>query len=228
MQIDITDLPVLYINLKKDKERNKSTKAILKQLGFKRIKRIDAVRRESIKDLSCPSGCANCQYYKTVAISRSHIKALKYASRFKEPFLIVEDDIQLSENFKTVFEIPNNADAFYVCTSEGAIRSFSQDYVNREWMPPEFSPEISNGIHSLYNMTSATAIIYMSERFKNIMKAVCEESFIFGVPHDVLLTRSMKNYNVYISNDPVFWQNGLFFMTGNKLTDYATERQRSS
>lgn len=228
MKLDITTLPVLYINLKKDKERNQSTKTILKELGFKKIKRIDAVNKEKIKDLRCPYGCANCQYYKTVAISRSHIKALKYASRFNGPFLIVEDDIQLSEDFQTVFEIPQNADAFYACTSEGAIRSFSPDYVNREWMPPEFSPEISNGIHGLYNMTSATAIVYLSDRFKKVVQAACEESFIFGVPHDVLLTRSLKNFNVYISNVPVFWQKGLFFMTGNKLTDYATERQRDS
>ena len=227
MEIDITKLPTFYINMKNEKERNRKTKQTLKDLGFKNVTRIPGVLGSKL-DIRCMSGCKDCSFYRFSGTSAAFLNAFKKAKKINGPILILEDDIILSDNFKTVFTIPDNADAFYLGTSEGAIRPFTSDYMNREWMPPEFSDDLGNGIHKLYNMTSAHAIVYISDRFKNVVQECCRYTFQTGVPHDVYLTKFMKFYNIYISNHPTFWQDGLFKMTGNDLVDYNTPRQKES
>lgn len=225
MEIDITKLPTFYINMKNEKERNRRTRQTLSDLGFTNVTRIDGVNGKKLK-LMCPEGCSDCFFYRYLGTSAAFLNAFKKAKKINGPILILEDDIILSDNFQTLFEIPDNADAFYIGNSEGAIRPLTPDYVNREWMPPEFSDDLGNGIHKLYNMTSAHAVVYISDRFKEIVQECCQQTFRNGVPHDVYLTKFMRFYNIYISNHPTFWQDGLFKMTGNDLVDYNTTRQK--
>ena len=42
MNLDLRDIPAVYINLAQDKERNESMKLVLNDCGFKNIIRIDA------------------------------------------------------------------------------------------------------------------------------------------------------------------------------------------
>ena len=97
INIDLLEIPVHYINLKKDKEKNDLIIKNLNNLGFKKI-----TRHEGIQHKNSSIGC-----------SRSHHMVL---SKVKVPFILFEDDI-LINNFLSNVDIPENSEAIYLGTS---------------------------------------------------------------------------------------------------------------
>jgi hypothetical protein len=93
MKIDLTDIPVYYINLDDQEEKRKNTETMLKQMGFKFVERFSAIRHEAGRIIGC---------------ARSHYEILK---SHKPPFIIIEDDCSLNKEFDKNIEIPDNVDA---------------------------------------------------------------------------------------------------------------------
>lgn len=223
-QIDLTKIPVFYINLSSDNQRNKSTKSLLKSLGFKNVTRVDAVLGDTL-GLTCPHvGCVpeQCSYNKYCGTSESHKKAINLGRSMYpgQPFLVMEDDCVLGEFMDTI-TLPENVDAIHLGSSEGAIRSFSEDYTLREWQWPEYDEEpTEDNLHRIYNMTSAHAIIYFSEKYMDNIIWCCDNTKKDSVPHDVMSTKFQQDFFVYSTNKPIFWQDGLYQMTGQDLLDY--------
>ena len=91
MKLKLTDIPIVYINLDEQSDRNESIKTTLNDLGFKNITRVSAY-----KDVIGKRGCAY-----------SHAIALE---EVKPPFILLEDDC-LPLNFIDEIDIPDDADA---------------------------------------------------------------------------------------------------------------------
>ncbi len=107
MNLDLREIPAIYINLESDVDKNKNMQSMLKDCGFKNIIRISG---EYTPDRPL-AGC-----------SLSHYNALEEVD---PPFIVFEDDCKI-KNFRADIEIPDDSDAVYLgISSWGRMNSHS-------------------------------------------------------------------------------------------------------
>ena len=90
MKLNLSDIPVYYINLDEDEEKKDGMEKILSKLGWN-YERFPAIKEQW--------GC-----------EKSHFKLL--SEGFSTPFLVLEDDCSLKVEV-TEFEVPDNVDCLY-------------------------------------------------------------------------------------------------------------------
>jgi hypothetical protein len=195
MNLDLKKIPVIYINLSKDTEKNNYMQNMLKELNFEHVIRLEASQFPK-------RHLAGCSY--------SHYEAL---GLLKPPFIIMEDDCKI-KNFIENIEIPENSDAIYLgISSWGRMNSHSGPFVQYE--------KISDKLFKIYNMLGAHAILYLNEEYVSLCKKIAFQAYETSEHQDIGFAEVQKYYNVYAFNDPLFYQtssNG----TDNKLDSYPT------
>ena len=183
MKINILDIPVFYINMKKDEHKRKYIEAKLKEVGFTNINRIDAIEDKN-------NG--------KVGLSKSQNIAL---SQIKPPFIVLEDDAD-PKYFSSVITVPDDADAVYLGNSQwGFMQSHSGFYLKYKEIPS------MPGVYKIYNMLSSHAILYLTEDYVNICKRTtkyCAEEY--PMPMDVPFAMIQRFYNIYTIDNPLFIQ----------------------
>jgi hypothetical protein len=114
MNLDLREIPAVYMNLEQHTEKNENMQKILKECGFKTIIRVEGVPRPD-----CPvAGC-----------SAAHHKGLL---EIDPPFVLFEDDCMI-KNFRPEIEVPDDADAVYLgISSWGRMNGHSGPYVKYE------------------------------------------------------------------------------------------------
>lgn len=183
MKINLLDIPVFYINMKKDVDKKKHIEKQLKDVGFKNVTRIDAVEDKK-------NG--------KVGLSKSQHKAL---SQIPAPFIILEDDAD-PKQFKSVIEFPDDADAVYLGNSNWGFQSGHAGF----YLKYERAPGYGN-IFRIYNMLSSHAILYLSDEYVSMCKRTtkyCAEKY--ALPMDVPFAMIQRFFNVYALNEPAFIQ----------------------
>lgn len=199
--INITNIPVVYINLEKHKEKNDSMYDLLSSVGFKIIERI-----EGVLDIENPvAGC-----------SKAHHKAL---SSFKAPFVLFEDDCVLFEkNVITQIQLPDDADALYLgISSWGRMNGHNGFYLQYD----EF--EENTNLLRIYNMLGGHSIIYLTEDYRKICEKVSYHAgYVIKDYQDVGFAEIQKFFNVYSLNYPMFYQTSNALGTKNNITSYHT------
>ena len=114
MNLDLREIPAIYINLDRDVEKNNSFQSVLKDCGFKNIIRVSG---EYTPDRPL-AGC-----------SLSHYNALQ---EVEPPFIVFEDDCKV-KNFRSVVDVPDDAEAVYLgISSWGRMNSHSGPCVQYE------------------------------------------------------------------------------------------------
>ena len=107
MNLDLREIPAVYINLEQDVERKNSIVDVLDECGFENIIRVDG-------EYTPERPLAGCSY--------SHYKALNEVA---PPFIIFEDDCKV-KNFRTIIDVPDDSDAVYLgISSWGRMNSHS-------------------------------------------------------------------------------------------------------
>lgn len=182
MKINLLDIPVFYINMAQDVDKNEYMKAKLIELGFKNINRLDAV-------VETPG---------IIGLSKSQNKAL---SQVKAPFIILEDDAD-PKNFTAEIEVPDDADAVYLGNSPWArMNSHHGFYLKYTKVDGFFET------YRIYNMLSSHAILYLTDAYVDICKRTTHYcSYVSQVPMDVPFADIQKYYNVYAFDLPHFIQ----------------------
>ena len=179
MLLELKEIPVYYINLQKDVDRNQKMVSMLDKFGFEEYTRIEAVEHQN----------------SLVGCSASHYFIL---DNFKPPFIILEDDCVLKNEY-TQINIPDNSDALYLGVSSwGRMNSHSGPCVKYE--------EVDTNLLKLYNMLSAHAILFMSERYVDICKNICFHFCKTQEHHDIGYAEVQKYFNVYALDNPMFYQ----------------------
>lgn len=183
MKIYLLDIPVFYINMKKDVEKKNHIEKKLKQLGFTNVTRIDAVEDKK-------NG--------RVGLSKSQNMAL---SKVKPPFIILEDDAD-PKYFVKQIEVPDDADAVYLGNSQwGHMQSHSGFYL-------KYKPvENFTGVYRIYNMLASHAILYLTEDYVRMCQRTtkyCAE--VNPLPMDVPFAVIQRYFNIYTINRPLFIQ----------------------
>ena len=180
MNLDLREIPAIYINLESDVEKNDNMQSMLKECGFENIIRLTA---ERFPDRPL-AGC-----------SLSHYNALHEVDA---PFIIFEDDCQV-KNFRPTVEIPDDTDAVHLgISSWGRMNSHSGPCVQSE--------SLGFGMVRIYNMLSAHAILYIDKEFISMCSCVAYQSYETAEHQDIGFAEMQRYFNVYAFNEPMFYQ----------------------
>ena len=195
MKIDLRKIPAVYMNLKQHEEKNEKMQNLLGECGFETIIRVEGSYRPD----NPPAGCAGAHY---VGLSK-----------IDPPFILFEDDCLL-HNFKTEIEVPGDADAVYLGTSQWArYFSFSGPFVHYDI--------VDKDIVRVYNMLGGHSILYLTEDYVRMCQRISHHaSEVIGYNQDPGFAEVQKYFNIYSVNDPFFKQSGYNnAVTTCKVTD---------
>lgn len=173
----LKDLKVYYINLDRHEEKKDSMEKMLSELGFNNYERFPGIEDSF--------GC-----------EKSHYKLLSEGLR--PPFIILEDDCAVKTEVIEM-EIPNNIDMIYL-----GISAFG--YYNGNISTVAYK-EITDEISRVYNMLSTHAMLYLSDRYVDIVKHIAHHcGYKCNQPFDKSIAEIAKYFEVYSLNDPFFYQ----------------------
>ena len=195
MKLNLTDIPVYYVNLEGEDVKRENTESMLKDLGFKYVHRFDAIRHEAGRIIGC---------------ARSHYEILKNE---KPPFIILEDDCALNKEFVSEIEVPDNADALYLGISHwGRYLNHSGPYVH--------CTKVDDNIVRVHNMLATHAIMYLSDSYTEMCKRVAYH-FGYEVENhlDIGFAEIHKFFNVYSFDEPLFRQYEWSAVTTGKISE---------
>lgn len=158
-----------------------------------------------------------------VGCSLGHLSAL---SKSNPPFIVLEDDSQIKD-FIPVIEVPDDADAVYLCNHKWGNLPEDRTYP----IPSRF--EKVDGYTDLYrllNMSTTTAILYLSTSYvKHTLDVIHNNTVIRPDYHDIDLAIDMPKFKVYGYDSPMFYQDtkatnkdGTFY----KLSEYTYDFRR--
>ena len=200
MNLDLRDIPVLYINMDKDVEKRERIENHIDRLGFKTKIRVPGVVHRD----GPLAGCALAQYNALYEVD--------------PPFIILEDDATPFD-YNPIISIPDDADALYLgISSWGRMNSHSGPFVQWEY----YFKEVDINLLRVYNMLSTHAILYLNPEYISVCKKIAYHHHEINEHVDIGFTDIQKYYNVYAFNQPLFYQtssNG----TDQKLSSYPTQ-----
>lgn len=203
MKLNLTDIPVYYVNLKGEDVKRENTESMLKDLGFKYIHRFDAIKHEAGRIIGC---------------ARSHYEILKNE---KPPFIILEDDCALNKEFVSEIEVPDNADALYLGISHwGRYLNHSGPYVH--------CTKVDDNIVRVHNMLATHAIMYLSDSYTEMCKRVAYH-FGYEVENhlDIGFAEIHKFFNVYSFDEPLFRQYEWSAVTTGRISQNSYDKKRA-
>ena len=195
MNLDLREIPVVYINMDRDTDKRELIEKHIDAIGFKNKIRVVGVEHEN----GPRAGCSLAQY-----------NALQ---EIDPPFIILEDDATPFK-FNPIIDIPDDTDAFYLgISSWGRMNSHSGPFVQYE--------QFENNLLRVYNMLGTHAILYLNHEYVSICKKIALHQHNINEHVDIGITDAQKYYKVYTFDQPLFYQtssNG----TDEKLTSYPT------
>lgn len=194
MNLDLREIPAIYINLDSDVERKEQMESMLKEFGFKNIIRLSATQHQNRL-----AGC-----------SHSHFNAL---TEVDVPFIVFEDDC-VCKNMTPIITIPDDSDAVYLgISSWGRMNSHSGPCVCYEKVVN------SPGIVRVYNMLGAHAILYLNKEYVDICSRISNYFYEISYHQDIGFAEIQKYFNIYSFDDPIFYQTSSIG-TEQKLSSY--------
>ena len=195
MKVNLTDIPVYYVNLEGEDEKRKHTESMLKNLGFKYVHRFNAIKHEAGRIIGC---------------ARSHYSIL---STVKPPFIILEDDCALNKEFVPEINLPEDVDCLYLGISHwGRYMNHSGPFVHIK--------KISDDFVRVYNMLATHAIAYFSKEYVDVCRRVAYHYGYEIENHlDIGFAEIHKLYNVYSYDEPLFRQYEWSAVTTGKISE---------
>lgn len=189
MILDITQIPVFYINLEDRKDRKAKMESMLKKYGFTNYERFNAFQAGN-----------------RVGCSMSHAAVLQHIiDRNLYPALVLEDDLAIFKRFRKEISVPENADAMYLGLSKYGYNSNKEDPHPRSLK----ISQLGEDYHRVHNMLARHAIIHFSENYdrqliENMNRFISEPlKYVAG---DASISGVHPNFNVYAQNTPIFYQ----------------------
>lgn len=201
MKIQINEIPVYYINLDREIERNTCISNLFKLLDFTNVTRFSAIN-------SYPES-----YH--VGCSMSHMAILK-GELDKEvftPFMIVEDDLDATKFFtpdRLLIDVPNDSDGVYLGISKHGVSGLAH---TENWGIETTTVGKYNNldnIHKIINMLGTTAILYLTREYalaayNGQIKSINNQTLRAG---DAAMGFYVnRGFNVYGLDYPLFYQN---------------------
>lgn len=186
MSIDIRKVPVYYIGMPGD--RGDRIERMLAEAGFKDVRMTPGVFEKN----------------KTVGVAKAHMAALKEAlAKCKGPFIILEDDVEFMYKDMEIFTA-DYVDAVYLGLSMWGLRNGHGE------LGMICAKKSNGGLYRLYNMLSAHAILYINHDYARFLLENIPMFVEMETNQDKLRAETMKYWNVYAINNPLFYQRGKY------------------
>ncbi|MBL6959012.1 MAG: hypothetical protein ISR52_08525 [Rhodospirillales bacterium] len=133
----------------------------------------------------------------------SHLRAYRH-DQAKPPFLILEDDCEVTEYYSNPLEIPTDADIVYLGVSScGIAPALGGRALEGAVIVTDFSEQLCR----VHNMTSAHAVLYVTEKAQQL---AIEQSLLCTIdrfwPFDVGLAEIQSQLNAYAYKKPMLYQ----------------------
>ena len=187
MEIEISKVPAYYINLRHDAARRKQVEASLAWAGF-----TDTTWVSGVRGKTRALGCALAH--------RSALEVILERDVF--PCVVVEDDILPYEKQDLVL-VPDNADALYVGISQYGIHGGVgiRNYA---------AERIDKNISRISNMLAAHGVMYFNKEYVEFLIRINKIFVDMKTNQDKGRAETMKYWNVYALNKPMFYQGGKY------------------
>jgi hypothetical protein len=185
MIIDLREIPVVWINLDSAKKNAELMEERFKKFGFK-----NTHRKPGLIIPPPPNTDQSIAHFR--GCGQSHIEILEDTKYFT-PLLVLEDDIEFSENFNPIIDVPEESDGVYLGVSHGNVyyqtAKYDENYLR------------INGI------LAAHAILYVSPKYR---EAMCEIGkyclYELNKPWDLGTAAIQREYKVFTPNSPLIYQ----------------------
>lgn len=192
MIINLEQIPIFLITIESAKERHSFLNGIFNDVGLKNVVHINGklLNKTNLSFIEI-------QQKKSSLVAEAHIEAL---SKVEPPFLILEDDIDITHAFKTKIEIPDDTDAYYLGSSVWGMQ-------NGVSMANGTKGTKINRQYSLVNsMLGIHSILYVSKKYvdatiKNLQNCININRYC-----DECIAEDMANHKIYCNNYPFFYQ----------------------
>ena len=190
--MNLATLPVFWITIESAKDRHKKLSDIFAHFGFTNTHQING----EILDKTGMS-FMEIQKKKSALVAKAHIEALR---RTEPPFIILEDDVGVTEKLKMEIDIPPDADCVYLGSS-----IWGMDGVNSVAGGTKGTIIDSNycrvqdmlGIHAILYLTKS----YVEKTIQNLEDCISKDQFC-----DECVASDMINNRVYATSYPFFFQ----------------------
>ena len=144
-----------------------------------------------------------------IGCTKSHLKALHESLKYDEPVLILEDDANITEWFKSSIIIPDDTDAFYAGTCLNGIHpNWELTDIDGGCCGYPLPLERYDSYYRIHGMLTTHAIIYCTYQYKKycIDLLTSNEN---GRYLDVLFASNMFRHKIYAPKKPLFFQDCL-------------------
>lgn len=139
------------------------------------------------------------------------ISLIKLWNKVKLPALILEDDCCITNDFKSIIDVPDNSDAIYLGTSMWGVKNGESKLYNFEL------EKYNSSFFKLNCMTSFHSVLFLTDRY---LKCLIEIGKIYpivckpdGMGIDYYTAQEQHKYNIYGISRPFFYQTGEFTKT---------------
>ncbi len=207
MKIDLREIPVVWINLDSAKKNAEKMSERFQKYSFKNT------FRKSGLIIPAPEGTdRSIAHFK--GCGQSHIDILDN-KEYATPLLVLEDDIEFTENFNPLIDIPDDSDGVYLGISHGNLYYQTCRY-NENYL-------------RISGILAAHAILYVTPAFRQAMSNVGKHCLnVLNRPWDMGTAAIQQYFKVYTPNQPVIYQSNAS-ESANKwqnLTDKPLEDRR--
>lgn len=176
--------------------RLRNTLSRLHQVGFQNVEHVFSVPDEN----------------PTNSLSRTNLMIFDKEKEGTEPFIIVEDDLQVEDLLTDdmwCIPIPQDAVAVYLGVS---LWVYPYEYHTlscgkhiRFITPDETLPHDDRLVH-IKGMTSTHAILFMDRLFIQTLSLCIRSHLNLRTPHDLIMATLQQHYRVYALKQPLFYQ----------------------
>ena len=182
MIINIKEIPAIYICPDHNEKYNKRKLHIDQLLTKLKFKNIIHFKSSTEKYPYCLNNAT-----------------IEIFSKYKPPFLLLEDDIEVTRDIPDNFEIPDNTDAFYLGLSSGGghkINNYDDGNCLYEY--------IDDNLFKIKNMLGGHAILYINSNYINYLRneLITKPTYY----NDVVMSQIQDKFNIYCNQESYFYQ----------------------
>ena len=190
---DVREIPAYYLNRKGDEVRFAHMEKVCQRFGYKKYQRVE--------------GPNDPKKYFGGAIGMCRILELALQKESFEPFIIMEDDCNLTPYYKWEEEtsyhvqVPKKTDLLFLGVSRWGIHKINNHNVYELKIRT-----INENLKQVYNMFSLHAIVIFTRRFARSMMRNMIYAASVKQAWDIPTAKSQGLFNCYALNRPLFYQ----------------------
>lgn len=191
MIINIAKIPIYLITIESAFDRHNKVKSILDNYNLTYIPIHGKILNKNGLNFM------EIQKKKSALVAEAHIEALQ---KTKPPFIVLEDDVNISKPLNLEVDIPDDTDAYYLGTSVwGMLNGQSVGGGTR-------GTKLNFNLSKVWGMLGIHSILYVTDNYvqktiENLQKCILIDKFC-----DECIAEDMINHNVYCTNEPYFYQ----------------------